>query len=66
MGGDGDLSVILAKVCKWVWFKELRGAKGAGQITPDYSISQGLQVGCDMEREVMLPLNLVLATVCKR
>ena len=34
-----------------VWFKELRGAKGAGQITPDYSISQGLQVGCDIGRE---------------
>ena len=48
------------------WFKELREAKGAGQITPDYSISQGLQVGCDIERKVMLPLNLVLAMVCKR
>ena len=48
------------------WFKELREAKGVGQITPDYSISQGLQVGCDIERKVMLPLNLVLAMVCKR
>ena len=34
-----------------VWFKELRGAKGGGQISPDYDISQGLQVGCDIERE---------------
>ena len=34
-----------------VWFKELRGAEGAGQITPDYNISQGLQVGCDIGRE---------------
>ena len=34
-----------------VWFKELRGVKGAGQISPDYDISQGLQVGCDIRRE---------------
>lgn len=51
MGGDGDISNSSQGMQVGngkVWFKELRGAKGAGQITPNYSISQGLQEGCDM------------------